>query len=265
MSGRFYLTATTGTLSDLFTLGDGRDVSGRAVAKPPHDLTPRYNIAPGQEIAIVRCAPFAAVNANISAEKPRRELAMSIWGLIPEWAAAADIGVRVTSCPIETADTVPALRASFQSRRCLIPADGIFEWARSAAGDRKPMLIRLLGLANRAAPCTFGIAALFDRWQAKESSTAIESCTMLTVPSNGKVRPFCERMPAVIRTQDYSAWLGEGAELSLADARSIKDLCRAWPDELTSVTPVGPSVNSPRFDDPRCLEPISGTPVVDLT
>ncbi len=243
MSGRFFLTTRTGLLGELFGLGDGRGADGRTVSRGPRELKARYNIAPGQEIAVVRAASGA-----------RRELAMVRWGLIPGWASASDIGVQITSCPVETADSVPSVRESFQGRRCLIPADGFYEWRSLAGGERAPMLVRLRPLPGRGAAETFGIAGLFDRWVSDDGTVAIESCVMLTVPSNGVVRGLCARMPAVVRAADYSSWLGGAGESAGEGAARLKDLCRAWPEELTSVRAVNPAVNSPRFDDPLCLE-----------
>lgn len=258
MSGRYFLTARTGILSELFSLGDGRDESGRTVSRGPLELKPRYNVAPGQEVAIVRAGAVldhsARTPAHGAAGSVRRELAMVRWGLIPTWASAADVGVRVTACPVEGGDVVPSRREAFQSRRCLIPADGFYEWRTGECGVRRPVLVRYRSAAERAGVSTFGIAGLFDRWMSSDGSVTIESCTMLTVPSNGVVKPLSERMPAVVRPQDYSAWLGDGGAAIDEDTRRIKDLCRVWPDELTAVSNVSAAVNSPRFDDPRCLE-----------
>lgn len=258
MSGRFFLTARTGILSELFSLSEGRDESGRTVSRGPIDLKPRYNIAPGQEIAIVRTSAMPESSEHPPTTSPRRELALARWGLIPAWASTADVGVQITSCPIETADSVPSVRESFQARRCIIPADGFYEWRTDGDRERSPVLVRLRSAmertgSDRAVMSTFGIASLFDRWSSEDGTITVESCAMLTVPANSMVRPMCERMPAIVRPQDFLAWLGGTGEGSENDARKLKDLCRAWPAEWTVVTNVSPAVNSPRFDDPSCV------------
>ncbi len=253
MSGRFILVARTGILSEIFSLSEGRDESGRTVSRGPIDLKSRYNIAPGQEIAIVRTSAAARTSEHQPPTVPRRELALARWGLIPVWASASDVGVQITSCPIETADSAPSVRESFQARRCIIPADGFYEWRTLGNGNKAPVLVRLRPGTERAGMSTFGIAGLFDRWSSEDGTSAVESCAMLTVPANSVVKPMCERMPAIVRPQDFSAWLGGTNESSENDPRKLKDLCRAWPAEWTALTNVNPAVNSPRFDNPSCL------------
>lgn len=245
------ITPTVG-LRGHFGFGGGRNAAGRTFARAPLEVTPRYNIAPGQEIAIVRAGPTAMSLSGATAAELGREMAMVTWGLIPTWASASDIGVRIISCPAEACESTPTLHASFQSRRCLIPADGYFDWRLDGRGNRTPALVRLRTAANRATSATFGLAGVFDRWVSDDGTVAAESCTILMVPSNATAASCGPWMPALVRPQDYAEWLGEGGG---ADTARIRDLCRVWADDLTWLIAVGPAVHSPRFDDPRCVAP----------
>jgi len=155
MCGRYTLTTPGETVAELVELDEA-----------PR-LAPRYNIAPTQESAVVRLAAG------------RRSLLSLRWGLVPYWAAEPGIGNRMINARSETAAEKPAFRSSMRRRRCLVPADGFFEWRRTAAG-KQPYLIRLAG----GGPFTF--AGLWDRWVPHDGEP-IESFTILTTRPDGSV------------------------------------------------------------------------------
>jgi putative SOS response-associated peptidase YedK len=139
------------------------------------DLAPRHNIAPTQPAPLVR--------------RPR-QLELLRWGLIPPWAEDAKVGSRMINARAETVATTPAFRRAFQTRRCLIIADGFYEWH-----NRVPHLI------HRRDNRPFAFAGLWDRWK------GIDSCTIITTDSNDLVRPLHDRMPVILSPEDYDRWL----------------------------------------------------------
>lgn len=239
MCGRFYLTTSADVLAQLFGIELARVADLRGPA-----WGPRYNIAPSQEIAIVR----------VNEEVGQRELTLARWGLIPRWAKEPDIGTRTINCRAETADTKPGFRASFFGRRCLIPADGFYEWKVLGDGSKQPVLIRARASSGDTCERPFAMAGLWDRWESPDGSP-VDSCTILTTEASEFVRPIHDRMPVIVRPSDHEAWLGAG-ETSRQDVTRLKNLCRPYPAELLTAHPVGRLVNSPRHDDPRCVQPV---------
>ena len=174
----------------------------------PLNLRPRCNAAPGQDIAVVRAAAGG------------RWLAMLRWGLIPAWAKDPAIGNRLINARSETAAEKPSFRAAFGHRRCLIPADGFYEWQRRGR-VRQP---RLFGLRDGA---PFAFAGLWERWTVPEGAAlresrakrepgdVVETCTILTTAANRVVAPVHGRMPVILARDAYEAWLA-GGEVPLA-------------------------------------------------
>ena len=205
----------------------------------PLNLRPRYNIAPSQDVAVVRAAPHG------------RTLAMLRWGLIPAWARDHVIGHKLINARSETAAEKPSFRSAFRHRRCLIPADGFYEWRRNG-GTRQPWLF---GLRDGA---PFAFAGLWERWTVPEGAAltgslaerspgdAVETCTILTTAANGTVAPVHGRMPVILPPDAWDAWLA-GGEVPL-------DPC---PADAMTAWPVSTHVNRPANDDPRCVEPVS--------
>jgi len=199
----------------------------------------RYNIAPSQPVAAVR---LAAGRAKAMAG---RELVWLRWGLIPSWASDPAIGNRLINARAETAAAKPAFRAAMRQRRCLVVADGFYEWQR--AGKRKvPHLIRMRD--DRP----FGFAGLWEVWEGPDHS-AIESCTLLTTEANDVVRPIHDRMPVIIAPSDYDRWLDPGVTRS----EELISLLRPYPSDRMTACAVGALVNSPANDDPGCVEPLA--------
>jgi putative SOS response-associated peptidase YedK len=224
MCGRFTLRASAQTLATLFDVAE----------VPP--LQPRYNIAPSQPIAAVRMQPG----------RSNREFTFLSWGLIPSWAKDIKIGYKMINARAETAATKPSFRAAFKYRRCIVPADGFYEWQK-VNGRKQPYFVHM----KHDGP--FGIAGLWERWEGPDGSV-IESATLLTTGPNELMKPLHNRMPVILHPDDYELWLDPSVKQSpLLDA-----LLKPFPAEEMDAFPVSTYVNSPQFDEPLCVEPIAG-------
>lgn len=220
MCGRFTLLTPSKTLAEQFELPD----------MPA--LPPRYNIAPSQSVAAVRQSP----------DDGGRELVWLRWGLVPFWAKELDIGARMINARSETVVQKPAFRAAFRQRRCLVLADGFYEWQKQAGG-KQPFFIRL------ADGRPFAFAGLWEHWDGPEG--AVESCTILTTEPNDLVRPLHNRMPIILPPADYALWL----DRSVQEPRLLQPLLRPFSTQDMMAYPVSLWVNSPQNDGPRCIEP----------
>ncbi len=196
-------------------------------------LSPRYNIAPTQSVAIVRRADRRGVPT----------LEFRRWGLIPSWAKDPGIGSRMINARVETAAEKPAFRAAFRRRRCLVPADGFYEW-KPHPKRRRPHHVRL------AAGEPFGLAGLFESWESPEGES-IESCTLLTTAANPLLIALHDRMPIIVDPEHYRSWL----DPDLQDPDSILSLTRSSISDRLVFHPVSFAVNNPRNDDSACIEP----------
>jgi putative SOS response-associated peptidase YedK len=216
-----------------FTLFTPADVLAEAfgLAGLP-GLRPRFNIAPTQEVLAVRPAGAG------------RGPAFLRWGLIPSWAAEQTIAHRLINARAETVADKPAFRSAFARRRCLVPADGFYEW-QPVAGKKQPVLFRL----RDGRP--FAFAGLWESWEGA-GGEVVESCAILTTPANDLVRPVHERMPVILDPRHHDDWLDPG----LTDAQQLRSWLRAFPAEEMTATRVSPHVNNPRHDDARCVQPL---------
>lgn len=204
---------------------------------PPMKLRPRYNVAPGQDVAAVR------------AESGGRRLSMLRWGLLPGWAKDPNMGYRMINARAETVASKPAYRAAYRARRCLIPADGFYEWVRQGAA-KQPYLVE----SDDVRPMF--LAGLWERWRVPEDiilprslqgsapGDAIETCTILTTEANEIMKPIHHRMPVILAPDSFAPWLA-GGEVALAPC----------PSAAMTVQPVSRWVNNAAHDDPRCIEP----------
>jgi putative SOS response-associated peptidase YedK len=196
-----------------------------------HDLKPRYNIAPTQLAPVVR----TTADGN-------RELAELRWGLIPSWASDPSVGSSMINARSETAATKPAFRSAMRQHRCLIPADGFYEWQKQG-NHKQPMFI------HRSDDAPFAFAGLWEHWiDAKKQP--LETFTILTTAANEQLRPLHERMPIIIRAENYSRWL----DASITDPASVESLLTDPPQDLV-LQSVGTHVNSVAHDDPGCIAP----------
>jgi putative SOS response-associated peptidase YedK len=191
----------------------------------------RYNIAPSQEIAAVR-----------RHEAGGREAAWLRWGLVPSWADDAAIGNRMINARSETAATKPAFREAFRRRRCLVAADGFYEWKRGAK-PKQPYYIRLV----EDGP--FAFAGLWERWHRGEA--VIESCTILTSDANELVASLHDRMPVILDPDDYDAWL----DPDVKDTARLTALLAPFPAGRMTAYAVSTAVNSPRHEGPELIAP----------
>ena len=190
----------------------------------------RYNIAPTQRVAAVR-----------QQAETDRELVQLRWGLIPSWAKDAAIGSSLINARSETAAKKPSFRSAMRKRRCLIPADGFYEWRR-VGGEKQPYLIGLLDDA------VFAFAGLWEAWD--KGGERVESCTILTTSANELLKPLHDRMPVIVAPADYAQWL----DPAIVDPAEVQPLLRAYPPDQMRYYPVDSRVNSPRNDDPQCAE-----------
>lgn len=202
------------------------------------ELAPRFNIAPSQPVATVRASDGAA----------GRELAMLVWGLIAPWATDASTGTRPINARAETAQRLPMFRHAFRHRRCLVLADGFYEWQR-ARRRKQPFHIRL----QNGAP--FAMAGLWERWQ--PGPRQIDSCTILTTTANTLVAAVHDRMPVILHPADYDRWLDPQA----TEPAAIESLLVPYPSEDMEAVTVSDWVNVASHEGPRCLAP--GGPAAD--
>jgi putative SOS response-associated peptidase YedK len=194
-------------------------------------LGPRFNIAPTQQVGVVR-----------SATPGQREFVWMRWGLVPHWAKDKSIGNQLINARSESAASKPTFRDSFRRRRCLIAADGFYEW-KKIGKQKQPYLIRMPD--HRP----FAFAGLWDRWG--EDAERFESCTILTTSANEQLRDLHDRMPVILDPADYERWL----EPYAAEPENLQSLMSALPDGALSVEPVSPRVNNVANDDPGVLSP----------
>ena len=176
----------------------------------------------------------------------RAALALLHWGLVPFWAKESSIGARMINARAETVAEKPAFRAAFRHRRCLIPADGFYEWKKAADGGKQPYLIR----RRDRAPFTF--AGLWESWQEKQSGAELESCSIVTTDANATLAPIHHRMPVILDERGWQDWLAPGSEWGAA----LQALLRPAPDELLEAFPVDRAVNKVANDGPELLEPV---------
>ncbi len=223
MCGRYTLTTDPAALAEHFDL-----------TEVPADLPPHYNIAPTQQVPIVR-----------QVEGLGRRLDRVHWGLIPSWAKDPSMGNRMINARAETLAERPAFRAAFRHRRCLVAADGFYEW-KPIDGNKQPYWI---GLQDRR-PLAF--AGLWEHWDARDGSDTVESCTIVTTDADTVVRPLHERMPVILRPEDYDAWLDPQAK---PDA--LQHLLTPFESEELVAYPVSRAVNNPRNDNPDLLLPVN--------
>jgi putative SOS response-associated peptidase YedK len=223
MCGRYSLTSPTEAVRRMFDFPE----------QP--NLAVRVNIAPSQDVAAVRLGADGA---------SARHFAWLRWGLIPSWAKEPGIGNRMINARAETIAEKPAFRAAFRRRRCLIPADGFYEW-KTERGRKQPYRIALEG----GAP--FAFAGLWERWEGAGEAGAVESCTIVTTEANARLKAIHHRMPVILAPGAYEAWLDPATPGAEAQA-----LLRPAPSEWFTAYRVSPKINSPANDDPALIAPL---------
>jgi len=196
----------------------------------PPDFAPRYNVAPTQDVPIVRQNAHGA-----------RELVQVRWGLVPRWAKDPSIGARMINARAESVATKEAFRAPFARHRCLIPASGFYEW-RSTRSGKQPVHI---GMSDGR---PFGLAGLYERWLSPDGDV-LDTCTIVTTIACESLRPLHDRMPVIIPGADYARWLDRAND-------DASDLLAPWTGEPLYVHPVSRRVNDVRNDDAALTEPV---------
>ena len=223
MCGRFTLATPAHLIEQTFGLFDGLEA----------DLAPRYNIAPTQNILALRVAKDAAQPTWTRLR----------WGLIPSWAEDKSIGNRLLNARADGIESKPSFRAAFKRRRCLIVADGFYEWKAGPTKNsvKQPYHIRMKDRRP------FAFAGLWEYWDKGE--TPIESCVIITTEANAVLQPLHDRMPVIVDPGDFERWLiGEAQDPGL-----LLEMLRPYAAEPMEAVAVSTVVNKATFDDPSCL------------
>jgi putative SOS response-associated peptidase YedK len=240
MCGRFTLRTPSNLLIRQFMLD----------AAP--ELPLRYNIAPTQNVAVIRRTP----------EDPQRQLVLLRWGLIPSWAKDAKIGSTLINARADTVADKPSFRAAFKRRRCLVLADGYYEWQKTAAATpaaksggksakkappKQPYYIHM----QEGKP--FAFAGLWEWWEGTpEQPGPIETCTIVTTDANELTRPIHDRMPVILPESAYDLWL----DPQVQKKEPLLPLLQPFPSDSMQTEAISTHVNSVRNDDAACIEPV---------
>ncbi len=218
MCGRFTLHTKLQELADAFGF-DAGDL----------DINSRYNIAPSQDILAVRFQESA------------RRTALLRWGLIPSWSKDPRMGTKMINARSETVASKPAFRSAFRKRRCLVPADGYYEWKREGS-VKSPWYFRMRSRKP------FAMAGLWEEWISPDQGT-IASCCLLTCGPNELMLPVHDRMPVILDDESARTWLDPAA-----DPESVMKILEPFPAELMTGHAIGKIVNNPRHDSADCIE-----------
>lgn len=219
MCGRYTLKTPVDTLAKQFE-----------VEEYPSSLAPSYNIAPTQQVA------------TVLVEDSKRKLEMLHWGLIPSWADDPAIGNRMINARAETVATKPSYRSAFKSRRCLILADGFYEWKKTSDG-KQPYHIRM----EDGSP--FAFAGLWESWH---NDREIRSSTIITTDPNELLGEIHNRMPVILHPEDYEMWL----DPDFNEKEPLTTLLKPYPASGMEAYPVSRYVNKPSNDQPQVIEPV---------
>jgi len=223
MCGRYRLSRRTQIIEEYFETADWQD-----------DWSPRYNIAPTQPIPVIRQNP----------KEPIRELSLMRWGLIPHWSKDASGAAGMINARSETAATKPAFRDALKSRRCLIPADGFYEWQRR--GSAKQPFCFEVGDGG-----LFAFAGLWERWR-DPSGQRVKSCSILTTTPNAVTSVVHDRMPVILGKDDYDLWLDPGMQ----NVAVVSELLKPYDAKSMRSYPVSSRVNHVANDDEECSRPV---------
>jgi len=221
MCGRYTLRSKPMAIAEEFDLPE----------VPP--LHPRFNIAPNQPVAVVRFDP----------SEGSRRLDFLTWGLVPSWADDPSIGDHMINARSESVLEKPAFRYAFHSRRCLVVADGFYEWQRQD-GWKRPFFV------HRRDDRPFAFAGLWEHWE--KGDQPIYSCTLLTTDANEVLAPIHDRMPVIVPRSAYDLWL----DLAVKDPNRLQPLLVPFPAEEMEAYPVSRLVNDPGNDVPECIQSI---------
>jgi putative SOS response-associated peptidase YedK len=203
---------------------------------PPFEIQPSYNVAPSQEI------PVIVIHEN------DRHIRKRHWGLVPFWAKDTSIGSRMINARVETVTSKPAFRAAFKQRRCLIPANGFYEW-QGESGSKQPFYFQL----PSGEP--FAFAGLYEIWQDQEAPAEAgpyKSCTIITTDASDSVKEVHHRMPLILEPEAYAEWLDPGNQ----DLAKLEALLRTKQVKELRRHPVSKRVNRVENNSRECMEPL---------
>jgi putative SOS response-associated peptidase YedK len=226
MCGRFTLHASPEQIAAQF------DVAA------PEQLAERYNIAPTQPVGIVR----------LDQAGEGREWTHVHWGLIPSWSKDPSIGSRMINARGETVAEKPAFRAALKRRRCLVPADGFYEWKKQGS-KKQPYYIHL----REEGP--FALAGLWEIWAGADGSE-LESCTVITTEPNALMTELHNRMPVILAPEDYDQWLGTSKDADAREIDALRHLIRPFDADMMVAYPVSTNVNSPMHEGAQLITPL---------
>jgi putative SOS response-associated peptidase YedK len=222
MCGRFTLSQTIEALAQNFDV------------KRLPEVEPQYNIAPTQMVLAVL----------YNSETKEREFQQLYWGLIPSWAKDREIGSKLINARAETIAEKPTFRSAFKHRRCLIVADGFYEWKQQSS-KKQPFYFCLQDKQ------LFCFAGLWEQWKPSEKEQ-IASCTILTTQPNELVQAFHNRMPVILKPQDYDLWL----DPQVQTPETLQPLLNPYPAISMTAYPVSTMVNNPKNNSRECIMPI---------
>lgn len=197
------------------------------------EIRRRYNVAPGDDVLAVTTDREGQSRGDVLR-----------WGLVPTWAKSPDTGLKMINARVETVAERPAFRRAFERFRCLIIADGFYEWRRMPGGGPKQAFH-----ITRADRTPFAFAGLWSIWYGDQDSR-LRTCTILTTAANSAISRLHDRMPIILAQQDEAAWLDAATPL-----RRLAAILTGLAPAQTSLEPVGPAVNDARYDGPECLAP----------
>jgi putative SOS response-associated peptidase YedK len=223
MCGRYRLSRRKQLVDEYFGTDSGES-----------DWNPRYNIAPSQPVLTIRQ----------DSREPVRRLSAMRWGLVPCWAKDASIGYKTINARAETVATTASFREPLKSQRCLIPADGFYEWVRNGK-TKQPYCFEV----NDGQ--LFAFAGLWDRWR-NPRREVIESCTILTTMPNSLLADIHDRMPAILRPADYDLWL----DPALRNTAAVSEMLKPFDATVMRRYPVSTRINQVQNDDADCATPI---------
>ena len=226
MCGRFTLVLEPEAVQNEFQLG-----------KIPEDMGPRFNIAPSQSIAVVT-------------DPETRNVELFRWGLIPSWAKDPAIGNRMINARAETLTEKPTFRTAFARRRCLVLADGFYEWQQPEGKNKGKSGVRSIPYLFRlASGKPFAFAGLWDTWKSPEGQS-ISTCTIITTAANEEIQPVHDRMPVILDKDHLWKWLTPQASIE-----ELNGLLVPYPAQEMASYPVSLLVNNPGNDTPELVEP----------
>jgi putative SOS response-associated peptidase YedK len=198
------------------------------------NITERYNIAPSQMVATI-----------YAKEATNRQFEWMRWGLIPSWAKDEKIGYKLINARSETVTEKPAFRSAFKSRRCLLMADGFYEWQKQGK-KKQPYYFQMRDAS------VFAFAGLWESWNAPDGEL-VQSCTLLTTTANALVQPVHERMPVILSPESYEVWLNA----QLKDSEELLPLLKPFSEDKMMAYPVSSVVNTPANDRRECIEKLA--------